>query len=553
MRTPEIHVERLDALYSVPRGRQSSAASIRRRLDQIAASTLARDLEQRFAALGSDERLYFIEQLSVDCTLDLARDDSRLSGVWARALHEDVLKTISRGGGNVVVFRDRADFLASFLEDLLAGGAWGRWYFGELRELSSLSTGQAAARALAADADTGRDAMLELTRRGGLDSLLSALDDSQADAVVRACLLPHAQSVAPRGTYAHWVAALRAQTSRGAQTFVRARDLARLYLGLLRERPDLGPDVTLARFLDGLLRLRHALKQSEEPARMLSRVEAEDLESLRGLSGHGDESELLARLLREAGGAETAALLREIQAGPAPSASRMSATAFGGIFLLCPALIGLRLEEFLRRCPYPEPEGSTKAALLLHVVALQCAGARDFDAAQRDAGLALFSTTGPAPTRAQLSAYAEGIAQDTHERFARELRAHMHEVGRRSPAVLSLAGAKEDEVNAEFHLTGDEDDAQPSSLAALSAALAPASAAVARAFAARLGAFSDSSPEYLRRNFIECRAALEVSDERLLVRFMTCPLQMVLRMAGFDHSTWTLPWLGGRELEFQFD
>jgi hypothetical protein len=37
------------------------------------------------------------------------------------------------------------------------------------------------------------------------------------------------------------------------------------------------------------------------------------------------------------------------------------------------------------------------------------------------------------------------------------------------------------------------------------------------------------------------------------VRFLTCPLQTVLRMAGFDHNTWEVPWLENRKLEFHFD
>ena len=143
-----------------------------------------------------------------------------------------------------------------------------------------------------------------------------------------------------------------------------------------------------------------------------------------------------------------------------------------------------------------------------------------------------------------------------HETFARQFLSHPSEFARRfgHGGSASGANARDAEEAAQFaHAFGEGEASSPSPLEAWGAALSPVSSALLRGFAARLGAFAESSPEYMRRNFIENRADIESSGERLSVRFHTCPLQMVLRMAGFDHSTWVLDWLGRRELAFRFD
>jgi hypothetical protein len=83
-------------------------------------------------------------------------------------------------------------------------------------------------------------------------------------------------------------------------------------------------------------------------------------------------------------------------------------------------------------------------------------------------------------------------------------------------------------------------------------ALSVVSSAVLRQFASKLGAFAESTPGYLCRNFLESHSEIEVFTNHISVRFLTCPLQMVLRMVGFDHTTWQMPWLEDRKLEFHF-
>ncbi len=45
----------------------------------------------------------------------------------------------------------------------------------------------------------------------------------------------------------------------------------------------------------------------------------------------------------------------------------------------------------------------------------------------------------------------------------------------------------------------------------------------------------------------------QLSHSHIEVNFLTCPLQMVLKMAGFEHFRWQIPWLRNRQLIFNFD
>jgi hypothetical protein len=44
-----------------------------------------------------------------------------------------------------------------------------------------------------------------------------------------------------------------------------------------------------------------------------------------------------------------------------------------------------------------------------------------------------------------------------------------------------------------------------------------------------------------------------LSHSQSEVNFLTCPLQMVLKMAGFEHFRWQIHWLGNRQLILNFD
>jgi hypothetical protein len=139
-----------------------------------------------------------------------------------------------------------------------------------------------------------------------------------------------------------------------------------------------------------------------------------------------------------------------------------------------------------------------------------------------------------------------------HWAFAQDLQAHCQEVMRqpdRFEYQRSLFLPPEPFEWLSRHSALDS----PLSDAAWDRALGGMSAIVLQGFAAKLGALAGSSPSYLSRNFLESAVEIEVSEAAISIHFLTCPLQMVLRMAGFEHFRWQIPWLGDRRLTFNFD
>ena len=551
-----IDVRHLNARYRIARGAEDADA-IARRLNRVAADALARSWERHADAFAPDDGAhYFIERLTVNLTLDVrGGDDTALAREWSAALHEAVVRAVAAGEAGVLVFRDRGDYLAGFVEDLLRGEAWGRWHYGEFEPLRALPLGAALLSALLADADAGRDALVELTRRGRLDLLLSALADAEVESIVRACLLPPSPRLRLAGTTAHWVSSLRALLA--SRAFAPgdslSRDVARCYLLLLRAEPGLGPDVNLARFVEEVLRLRGALAGAHDRRELLSLVESEQWPRVFARLGRGPERQLLSELSREVRGPEAAALLRDLQAeAPGPAARRVS-THFGGIFLLCREVAESGVHELLRRLPADASQGAAAEAPALFLLAAQVLGPRRAPHARRDAGLALFAGFDVPPRDSHLRSYAEGLTPQAHEDFIASFR-EARAADARARGVLAV---RDESLSARPEGAADflvcEGEEAPAAERRLDASLAPVSSYVLARFAARLGAFSGSSPEYLRQNFLECRAEVEFSAGRVAVRFLTCPLQMILRLAGYENSSWPVPWLEGRKLEFHFD
>lgn len=546
-----LHIHNLDARYKIS-SRQTDAPSLQRRLDHIAKNLLVPAWEGCKAWANNDnDVIYFIKNMEVNLFLNpITKDDRTMANIWANALHEGILRTISQRGSNVIIFQNRSEYLASFISDIVRGSAWGKWYYREFEDLKLLSVGQVIQRILLADGDIGRDTLIELTRRGDLDLLLTILTDAEVETIVSQCLLPPGPRVILPNMVRAWVQALRSLISahRIVLTSQIPREVARLYLHLLREHPELGPDVNLARFINDLLHLRQTIMQLRDQIHFLALVESENLTAALNQLGRGMGQQLLRTLVREIAGPEVAALLRDLQTqAPQPVIGRVS-TSYGGIFMLVPAIVEMEIHNFLHRSPYPEPQGMSKTGLLLFVIALQCLGRKNVGQAQQDKGIALFAGLPSPLTGAQISQYSEALTPKMHKAFTEAFQAHQIKVKNRQ----GILKPSEQKNNSGWFSLYSEDNSFLINME-WDTALSTVSSAILMWFASKLGAFADSSPEYLCRNFLKCHAEIEVSPDRIAVYFLTCPLQMVLRMAGFDHTTWVVPWLENRKLEFHFE
>lgn len=548
-----IHISEFNAQYNVARSLENPT-SLQHRLDHIASDLLARALEDHLSHISNrdDSAYIFIEQMDIDLTLDTSvSDDRALASIWARSLHDGILQTLSQGGSSAIVFSDRSAFIASFLEDLIQDRAWDCWYYAEFADLRSVSVGQAVLKVLTQDGDVGRDALLEMTRRDSLDRLLTRLTDAEVGAIATQCLLPPSPRVM---TSQAWLEALRnllTQTPTLLQG-TPAHGLIRLYCTLLRYRPELGPDVNLARFIWELLDLRQTVQQMANRSAFLSQLGANSWNVALSYLERGTRRQLLTHLQRELTGTEVVDLLHDLQVDAPATPTQRIRTAFGGIFLLVGAIADLDLYTFLKTCPYPDAQGIPKANLLLWLTALQCLGQGNLEQARGDRGVLGFAGLARAPEQEWLLDYAAQLTGERHGAFVQDLQAYYQRVIRQPDLFVyqrSLSSLPEPSewlflYNAPYSPLPDE---------SWDNALGVMSAIAFQGFAARLGALAGSSPSYLSRNFLESEAEIWVSEGTISVHFLTCPLQMVLRMAGFEHFRWQIPWLENRQLILNFD
>jgi hypothetical protein len=457
-----VSIDLLDCRYAVPRG--EGEGGVRERFDRIAATALPAALRNRVEPLPAADELCFIEQLEIDTIVGPAAGEQQIAEQWAESLWVAISKRL-RDHDGVVAFRGRADYLASFIIDLLAGET--RWYHAAQ---AASSPADRALQGLLDDPDAGREALAEVHHRGRLHELLLLLGEPRIEELVQRCLVPSSPDVVSPAVLRTWSAAIRSlrTAARFAPSGRNAFDAVVLYFETLAAHPRLGPDVNLARFIVRLLDAASACKRNPAIAEELERG---DFASVRPLLPSAEHARWIGSMLNATSPRELLSLIAVVDAQPATETERIVYTDYAGLFLLATSVNALELEL--------APEE-------LFLVALQCAG--DDEAARRDAGIAAFAN----------------LTHKPHSFVCRD--------------ELIAAGSS-----------------------------------VLQHFAARLGAFADSSPAYLRKNFFHCSGMVSISAARISVRFLTCPLRVVLRMMGVDGTPVPMPWNEGRVLELHLE
>ena len=72
--------------------------------------------------------------------------------------------------------------------------------------------------------------------------------------------------------------------------------------------------------------------------------------------------------------------------------------------------------------------------------------------------------------------------------------------------------------------------------------------AVLKGFARRLLGFHWSSAGYLYHNFLEGTSTVQIEGGRIEVQLPLCPLHVLLRLAGLDGQSYTVPWLNDAQV-----
>ena len=113
------------------------------------------------AALDDDDSYVFIDRLDVTCAVRSDWSPEVMASAFAVPAAREL--TAASAGDEVLVFRDRSDYLSAFLAALAAGNAHARWWFDEFDGLGSLPFSAAVRTLVVHEIDAGWEALARLT------------------------------------------------------------------------------------------------------------------------------------------------------------------------------------------------------------------------------------------------------------------------------------------------------------------------------------------------------------------------------------------------------
>jgi hypothetical protein len=179
--------DRIGALHLNYRVRGSDAvgAALAPRLDRAVQAGLGEAVEGRLAAMfAGDPAVIVIRELRAAATIgpaDLALD-SRVTDALGRAAADAVAAILSRppSADTHVRFADQAEFVGSFILDLIDGTAWDRWYYGAFHRHRGPDTAATIASVLDDNRTEVSAVFAWLSQRGRLDEVLATLGPSEA-------------------------------------------------------------------------------------------------------------------------------------------------------------------------------------------------------------------------------------------------------------------------------------------------------------------------------------------------------------------------------------
>jgi hypothetical protein len=411
-----VTVGRWVGTYLVPAS-YPAPQDLQRRADRIAAECLAAScgtcLEQALNA--ADTTVWRIRNLAVNLSLEVGSSDSHdIARDWGRRLATEIYSTVEQGEQSdcVLYFPSKAAFVAQFIFDLATGRAWGKWYYEEFEDLHVLSERQAICAVLLRGDLLPTEAILQLVSTGRLETVLLALNDSDARVIYDSCF--ESTAVSPRDNGLDkwtgivlelWNAAPLRAASRDENRY---RDALRLFGRTLSRFPAALGDIRLKLVIDGLLEFRRVFFVLHSPQRMDSLIK--DLASGNFQSavsqaiggGASDPNAALSffaeRMQGDANwGAQAVAVIlgesnrERFLTSKTISEGESFLSLFAGVFLLGPSFEALRLDELTNAAANPSETPEKTTAILRHFAALKCLGQIRFADASDDPALRLFS------------------------------------------------------------------------------------------------------------------------------------------------------------------
>jgi hypothetical protein len=163
-------------------GPQDSAPPASARLDRLARTRLPAALADPLDNyLRDDPTVYVLRRAESRVLLSGGETDVHMARAWAASIAGAVLNAIAdnaHDGTDIVRFNDDAEYIGSFVADLLHGRAWERWFYGQFSPLQSQGTVGTLRAVLGENRDRVPAILQVIHRLGVLDRLLRVADDA---------------------------------------------------------------------------------------------------------------------------------------------------------------------------------------------------------------------------------------------------------------------------------------------------------------------------------------------------------------------------------------
>lgn len=525
----QIHIHHLDNRCRFL-GKAEDLPFIQSELRQLAEGELseqvAEEIDRRLQRLAQKNSVFHIRKLKLHLALPCSGFSTRsLSRALAGQLVSELEKQLSGSRENMVFFATQAEFIASFIGDLLAGRAWNTWYYTEFQALRHVTAQEGAVQMLLPRWDA-LPAIIRHLAPTALMQLSEAFDPSQARR-----LFTQWSSVGIERTFhqAFTPAIERLQTVwQQVQTLPvptvpetsHERSLnqaaVRYFLNLLQALPGVADAeallwlaaqrVFLLRYGEHIPALMedHRIERGAHPAPALRDDQARVIAAalllwIEKSDKHRDlveQQRQSAQACKRPPAHSESLSDAEEQPGAMPEGMTLY-SRHAGLALLIPVLFSLGLHH---QCQMKE---------LREALVLACGETDRPDSAE---------------------SWLQKLFPDTHDNPAHLLtpqeRAEPPQRWR-----LGLDAVRQQQLQ---QLVGAKQLAQ----------------LLLYQFAARLSGLQQSSNDYLRRQFLHCSGHFVFYKERIEAHIRGVPLAIVLRMSGLAHWSEKLPWLN-RHLDIE--
>lgn len=536
-----LHVHQARSEYLLSRG-HPSPEPVRASLDESLRGDFAKACAEALDALdrNDDQSIWMIRSVQLDIAINATLQPEQIAGYWAACFARRLHSALSRGEvfGEVVRFNSPAEFAAEFIFETATSGHPDAWYFRPFDSLRSLPADRAICEALTRDKTTAEPALRYLFASGRLECVVNRLSPALQRRILEHCIR-FDSSQSSTGNVAAIVSTLLAHW--------RPRSGAHPLFLYIAARHDTN---AFAKLVQKIVQAFLALVQNNEHA--LATKTARELEPFRILTEFNDRDTLAAlELFNTTLDTDTTILekisesVRSAQPQQASSRGESFETICGGIFLLIRSVIDSGVEEVIERLAASNRE----AAALRSTILLKCLG---MERAAIHRGDPAFTILHDKTAIDWESVRPITNRMDAKSRWRILLEALTARDRLQDNSWLSASPPASDCLN---ELSNEELQyfRTPSTEPAMDIFWSSVARVVMNTFARRLPGFDRSSREFLRQNFLDVKGAIETdSSSEILATLQRPPLYLILSVAGLDGDRFSLPWLAGTVLQFEF-